>query len=503
MTIYTLLLYVGIAAAILTALTGLAFKAQVKSWLMTYLQHFCGSLFIFSGFVKAVDPLGTAFKMEQYFAEFFYTFNETSLKAIAPMFPWLSGHSVVFSIVMIVFEIALGFMLLLAWRPKLTSWLFLLLVLFFTVLTGFTYLTGYVPSGVNFFEFGKWGEYVKTNMRVTDCGCFGDFLKLKPKVSFFKDVFLLLPALYFVFRFKKMHELFSAGVRGWIVLLFTLGFAVFCWRNTFWNEPYIDFRPFRAGVDVRAQREKEATEEEAAYKILAYKMKRKSNGEVITVPYEQYMKEYEKYPEAEFEMEQVKANADYEHSKISEFEITAANGSNMTDALLSDTGYFLMVVAYKLKEQPTKEMKTINQPDTIFMVDTVKIEGTDSFKLVQKVQSIGSKEVKQEVTLFDPEYVARFTGTINPVMKAAEGTGVKLFAATAPNDPAVIEDFRHETQSAYPFFTGDDLLLKTIQRSNPGIVLWKDGKILAKWHYKDMPTFEQMRAQYIKLPPKK
>jgi hypothetical protein len=499
MTIYTLLLYVGIAAAILTGFTALL-KAQ-KSWLMTYLQHFCGALFLFSGFVKAVDPLGTAFKMEQYFSEFFFTFSETSLKGIAPMFPWLSGHSVVFSIAMIVFEVALGMMLLLAWRPRLTSWLFFLLVAFFTVLTGYTYLTGYVPGGTNFFEFSKWGPYVKTNMRVTDCGCFGDFLKLKPKVSFMKDVFLLLPAFYFLFKHKKMHQMFTPAVRGWLVALVAMGFAVFCFYNTYMNEPVIDFRPFRAGVDVRAQREKEATEEAEAYKILAYKMKSKSSGEVVTVPYEQYMKEYEKYPEAEWEMEQVKVNPDYEHSKISEFEITAPDGSNMTDALLQDSGYFLMVVAYKLKEEG-RETKSTTVSDTTFTVDTIKIAGSDSFQLVKSIGEIKPKEVKEEVVTFDPEYMDRFVNIINPVIKAAKGTGVKFFAATAPNDPAIIAKFKEQTGSDYPFFTADDLLLKTIQRSNPGIVLWHDGKILAKWHYKDMPSFEQINAEYIHLPSK-
>lgn len=502
MTIYTLILYVAIAAAILTAITGVAFKDRVKSWVMTYLQHFCGSLFIFSGYVKAVDPLGTAFKLEQYFAEFYYTFGETAIKGIAPMFPWLAGHSVLLSAATIIFEIMLGVMLILAYRPKLTAWLFLLLVLFFTALTGYTYLTGYVPSGVNFFEFGKWGEYVKTNMRVTDCGCFGDFLKLKPKVSFLKDVFLLIPAFYFVFRHSKMHELLSTGVRRWVSILVTLGFTAFSYYNIFMNEPLVDFRPFREGVDVRAQRAKEAEEEAAAYKVLAYKMKSKSNGEVITVPYEQYMKEYEKYPEAEWEMEQVKANPDYEHSKISEFEITSPDGSNMTDALLQDTGYFLMVVAYKLVEAGKEIIKTTVN-DTTYVTDSTLVTGTtDSFTYTQRVASVTPKEVKEEIILFDPEYMDRFKTVINPVIMAAKGTGVKFFAATAPNDPATINRFKEQTGSEYPFFTADDLLLKTIMRSNPGIVLWKDGKILQKWHYKDMMSFEEMKQQFIKLPPK-
>ncbi|HUR30572.1 MAG TPA: MauE/DoxX family redox-associated membrane protein, partial [Saprospiraceae bacterium] len=154
MTLQTLLIYIAIAAIILTVLIGLLKKGH-KSWLMTFLQNFTGVLFIVSGMVKAVDPLGTAYKMEQYFAEFQYTFAETSASFLSPLFPFLSSISIWFSVFMIVFEILLGLMLVLGHKPKLTSWLFLLLVVFFTALTGFTYLTGYVPSDANFFKFAS------------------------------------------------------------------------------------------------------------------------------------------------------------------------------------------------------------------------------------------------------------------------------------------------------------------------------------------------------------
>src|SRR5688572_33274483 len=112
MNLLTLVLYIGIAAAVLTVLVGLIKKGH-KSWIMTFLQNFCGILFIISGFVKAIDPIGTAFKMEQYFAEFQYTFAETGMSFIAPLFPALSSISLFFSIFIIVFEIVLGLMLLL------------------------------------------------------------------------------------------------------------------------------------------------------------------------------------------------------------------------------------------------------------------------------------------------------------------------------------------------------------------------------------------------------
>jgi uncharacterized membrane protein YphA (DoxX/SURF4 family) len=157
----------------------------------------------FFGLGQSSGPLGTAYKMEQYFAEFQGTFEDTTLSFMAPLFPTLSEYAIGFSVGMIVFEIILGLMLLLGSWPKVTAWAFFLLVLFFTFLTGFTYLTGYVPEGVNFFQFGQWGPYVETNMKVTDCGCFGDFIKLEPKTSFLKDIFLLVPSLISCFSISR------------------------------------------------------------------------------------------------------------------------------------------------------------------------------------------------------------------------------------------------------------------------------------------------------------
>ena len=184
MNLGSLLLLIGTIAIVLTLISSMVIRGK-KNWILQFLQYFSGTLFIISGLVKAVDPLGTAYKMEQYFAEFESTFSATWMSWISSIFPFLSGHSAGFAIVMIVLEILLGIMLVLGTWKKLTAWAFFLLVVFFTILTGFTFLTGYVPSGGNFFDFGSWGPYTVSNMRVTDCGCFGDFIKLEPRVSFY------------------------------------------------------------------------------------------------------------------------------------------------------------------------------------------------------------------------------------------------------------------------------------------------------------------------------
>src|SRR5215475_5206696 len=119
-----------------------------------------GVLFIFSGLIKANDPLGLSYKMQ----EFFEVWN----------FHWLDHFTLTFSIVMIVFEIVAGVAILLGWQMKLFSWLLLLLIIFFTFLTGYAYLSG----------------------KVRECGCFGDCIPLTAGESFAKDLVLLVLILF-------------------------------------------------------------------------------------------------------------------------------------------------------------------------------------------------------------------------------------------------------------------------------------------------------------------
>ena len=83
-------------------------------------------------------------------------------------------------------------------------------------------------------------------------------------------------------------------------------------------------------------------------------------------------------------------------------------------------------------------------------------------------------------------------------MEAAEKDGHLTAALVSYDAPAKIDDFRHATQAAYPFYTGDDKLVKTIMRSNPGILLLKDGVIIHKWHFNDLPSFETVKKTVLK-----
>ncbi len=489
MTLLTLILYIAIGAAILTAFIGLLKKGH-KTWLMTFLQNFTGILFIVSGLVKAVDPMGTAFKMEQYFTEFEYTFRETWASFLAPLFPFLGSISVFFSVFMIVFEIVLGIMLLLGHRTKLTSWLFLLLVGFFTILTGFTFLTGYVPSGVNFFDFSNWGPYTETNMRVTDCGCFGDFIKLVPRISFYKDLVLLIPAFYFVFRHKDMHQLFSDKARSIVIWASTILLVVFCLRNFYWGLPVIDFRPFAVGTDLYAKKTAEE-EASASVQVIAWKIQNKKTNEVLELSTEEYLKNLASYPKEDWTVvEQIKSKPAVEATKVSDFSIISPDGFDVAEDILTDEGDVFLIVAYKLHGSSHSETHTVQ--DTTWSVDTVEV-APGQITLVRRPGDINPRKIVTEVYTWDKGYVEKYTRKVNPLMEHVLQQGAKVYAAAGGAGGEKLAAFKAATNAGYDWYEADDILLKTIIRSNPGVVHIRGGKVIQMWHIRHLPAAFQLK----------
>ena len=532
-TLTGLLLGVAAAAILLTGLSYALNRRTHTNLLISYVQNFCGALFIVSGFVKAVDPLGTAYKLDQYFAEFESTFADTAFSFLAPLFPALGEVGVALSVGTIMVEILIGIALLIGAWPKLTTWSFFGIMLFFTFLTGFTYLTGYVPDGVNFFSFGEWGDYVKTNMKVTDCGCFGDFLVLEPKVSFLKDIFLLVPAVALLFNTEKMHQLATPKVRTGILAASTIGLLLFCISNYVWDIPQADFRPFKEGENIRVRKFLETTAS-SNVSVVAYKITDKESGKVIEVPRDQYIAEYKNYPKEKFDLEQVKSEQslvitddgklrgienpydEYDaeemdaylrkkdwpvgsmplkEGKISVFEMTDENGNDPTDALLTDPNYSFLVVAYQFKYD--SEQSAVTVQDTVWRVDTMPVLPGDAPLYRRSIAEVKSRTDRQEVFTFDEDYLAKFA-RINRTLDAAQQAGLNVAAVTAyKSNPAILDDFRHATQSAYPFYQADDILLKTIVRSNPGVLLLRNGEIIKKWHHRKLPDFETIRAELM------
>ncbi|MCC7524742.1 MAG: DoxX family membrane protein [Chitinophagaceae bacterium] len=184
-------------------------------------RYIVGILFIFSGLVKANDPLGLAYKMQ----EFFEVWAQSG---------WLPGlmhsmndYALIFSVMMIAFEIIAGVAVLVGWKMRLFSWLLLLLIIFFTFLTGYAYLSGKFRS----------------------CGCFGDCIPLSPKASFLKDiVLLLLILLIFSYRNKIKPTLSALGSIG--IIIISGVFSVWLQWHVLKHLPVADCLPFREGNNI-------------------------------------------------------------------------------------------------------------------------------------------------------------------------------------------------------------------------------------------------------------
>ena len=490
MTLSTLLINFTIAAIILTALIGFVLKKQ-KSWVMTFFQCFAGVWYVFSGWVKAIDPVGTAYKMEDYFAEFESTFEGTWMSFIAPIFPALSSVAIYFSVFVIILEIILGLALIIGARPKLTANIFFGLLLFFTALTGFTYLTGYVGSDVNFFEFSKWGAYDANNMKVTDCGCFGDFIKLEPKTSFIKDVFLLFPALYFVFRHRDMHQLFTSKIRTGLVVGSSIVLFIYCLSNFVWDLPHLDFRPFSKGTDIAAQREAELNAL-GSIQITGWKLENTKDGSVVELSNNVYMKEYKSYPKDTWEViDQIKSEPSIKATKVSEMEFSSLEGYDMTEEMMENPEYSFLIVAHKMDVKGLPRLQTVK--DSIFSIDTLNmVEGEIEHRIVKKLVQVDEKEVKTMEYEWNEDYLSDFKEIVAPLSMEAAKKGIKTYIAAGGVDASTLRDLEKEIGAEAIYLIADNILLKTIVRSNPGIVLLKEGKIINKWHKSKFPGFENI-----------
>ena len=172
-----------------------------------------GILFIFSGLVKAIDPLGLSYKMQEFFDLWHMTqFNNQTL--------WLS-------VMMIAFEIIAGAALLLGWQMRIFSWLLLLLILFFTFLTGYAYLSG----------------------KFKNCGCFGDCIPITPLTSFLKDLVLTALIVFLFGNRHKIQPLFSKGVN-FIVILLVAAFSFGLQWYALNYQPPVDCLPFKKGNNI-------------------------------------------------------------------------------------------------------------------------------------------------------------------------------------------------------------------------------------------------------------
>lgn len=311
-------------------------------------RFFVGALFIYSGFVKLVDPKGTQFKMEEYFSE--AVFN---LEFLIPL-------ALPIAILLVVAELVLGVMLIMGYLPKITVWSLFALTLVFLFLTWYSY----------------------TYNKVTDCGCFGDAIKLTPGETFYKNVFifpLIILMIYGLQYIKPLPNLKIASYTSYASLLISLFIVYYVLQNL----PIIDFRAYSIGTNIPEGM--------------------KYNGE--------------------------------EEPPIHDFALEHDEKGDLTDELLSKDKVMLIIV-YNM----------------------------------DKADKEGYPEVKK-------------------VAEAAKSSGYTVYGVSASYIDDLVE-LKKQYELPFDFLFCDETALKTVIRSNPGIMTLSNGNITGKYSWGDANDVE-------------
>ncbi len=361
-----------------------------------------GIVFIFSGFVKAVDPLGSTYK----FLDYFEAFGMDFLSFIA--FP--------LAILLSSVEFVIGFSLLFSTRKKITTWALLLFMAFFTILTFI--LAIYNP--------------------VSDCGCFGDAIIMTNWQTFYKNIFLMVFTIILFYKKDKFETSWSIK-KQWqfisIPFIFSVLISIYCYNNL----PIIDFRPYNVGTYIPEKMIIPDNAPKAEYKtILVYQKKGKEKKFTM-----------ENLPDSTWQWVSTENELISEGyiPPIHDFTIATPMGNDITDVVLNDNKFTFLFIAYNLDKTDHKNMEAVNQIATL----------------------------------------AKESGNCN-------------FIGLTSSVDSEIEEFIEETKAEFAFFNTDEITLKTIVRSNPGIVLLKKGTILDKWHHRNIPSTDEILEEYLNNP---
>ncbi|MDB5011977.1 MAG: DoxX family protein [Daejeonella sp.] len=298
---------------------------QDRKFLLQGARGLVSLLFIFSGLIKANDPLGFGYKLQEYFEVFHITFLHDYATAIA--------------ILLCTLEIVLGALLFLGIRGKQVAWGLLIIIIFFTFLTFYS----------AYFEV------------VTSCGCFGDAIKLTPWQSFTKDLVLLALILIIFVQRNYIKPLIKSTVtqdRTAIgIVLFSLGFGLYTYNYL----PILDFLPYKVGNNIPALMKMPLGAPQDVYEIM-YNLKNKKTGEVKKMTDKEYLKTGI-WKDENWEIIGDPVNKLVKEGfqvKIKDLKIEDAQGTDYTNEIIGNPYYNLVIVAYNLDHTNAKAIGDLN-----------------------------------------------------------------------------------------------------------------------------------------------
>ena len=358
------------------------------------------AVFIFSGFVKGIDPLGSAYKFGDYFAAFHLDFLQPTV--------------VVLAFILCAAELFIGLLLLFGVKMRFAAWSVLLFMAFFTPLT--LVLAIFNP--------------------VSDCGCFGDAIKLSNWGTFFKNLVFLAAAVLVFLQRKKFTSYYREKVQ-WVVVTLLAAMSFAPSFHGYYSLPMFDFRPYKVGVNLaEAMAIPEGAPADEYKTIFTYEKDGvKQEFDETNFPWQDSTWIF-------VDSKSTLVKAGYA-PPITNFSLVSVDGNDVTSQIVHGEGYRFLAIAYRLDKTSLKAVDKLNQ--LYFM---------------------------------------------------ARDKGIEFSVATA-SGAEDIDAFIGTTGSAFPFLMGDEIMLKTIVRSNPGLLLIKDGTILYKWHAGNFPDASIMNGNLL------
>ena len=365
--------------------------------LYTLSRYFVGILFIFSGAIKINDPVGTQIKLQEYFEVFSSDFSS--------IFELLVPFALFISVFLCTLEIIIGLALIMNYHMNLISKLTLSLIVFFTFLT---FYSAY---------FNK----------VTDCGCFGDAIKLTPWESFYKDIILLFFSLIIYYLQSKLKNqvgffylkiMDDKNIRNGIIIFITTICLIVSYTAINFL-PFIDFRTYKIGNNIPQMM---LPSEELKYSYIMEKDGRDY--------------EFENYPlDNTFKFKEIKLLNPEAEPKITDY------------SLWNDDGDF------------TNE----------------SFKGNKLFIIFHDVNKIGISN----------NNVSEFINKVK-ILENGINFWVETIIITS-SDEKSIKNFKEKFDLNFKTVYGDATVLKTIIRSNPGFFLMRNGTVRGKWHFNSFP----------------
>ena len=362
-----------------------------------------GIVFIYSGFVKGIDPLGSDYKFTDYFNAF--------------GMGWMNATTLFFSFALSLVEFLIGIALLFNLWVSRMAWGSLLFMAFFTPLTLVLALTN----------------------PVSDCGCFGDAMILTNWQTFWKNIILLLLAIMiFVYRKEYKSSLPLVGQFSFLALAGAgmLCLSVYCYRHL----PVLDFRPYAVGKNItEGMRLPEGTEPDQYEVTLKYK--NKQTGEVLSFTEENYP--WQDTLNWEYESSSERLVKKGYITPIHDLIIEHPTLGNITEEILEDDNHTILAVAYNLTQSDMQYQPAINR-----------------------------------------------------LAEYAQEKGIRFYGLTSSSERD-IETYKKRYHVPYEFCTADEIQLKTMIRSNPGVIILREGTILDKWAGKDVERITGYRLDSL------